>query len=89
MYILLAYLARAIGFHFLMLIFMGAAVATRKFRYYFMGAAIQLLPFLGIYSQQFYSQETVTWYWVFYVLSLVAFFGIVSTPKTEKNTPRK
>lgn len=85
MYILLAYLASAVGFHFLMLIFMAIAVATRKFRYYLIGAVVQLFSFWGIYSNPlFRSNEQLTWYWVFYLLSLGVFACIVSTPKKHK-----
>ena len=84
MYILLAYLARAVGFHFLMLIFMAIAVATRKFRYYLIGAVVQLFSFLGLYLEPFHSSEMFVWYLVFYVFSLMVFLGIVSSPKQHK-----
>lgn len=85
MYTLLAYLASAAGFHFLMLIFMAIAVATRKFRYYLIGAVIQLLPFAGVYMNPYFDDTLRSVYVIMYFVFLIGFAMIVATPKKQKS----
>jgi|GEM_PF-4494410 len=84
MYILLAYLASAVGFHFLMLIFMAIAVATRKFRYYLIGAVIQLMPIAGVYMKPYFDETLRAVYVIMYFVFLIGFAMIVATPKKPK-----